>query len=211
MLKHATNHTQNHYKQYCTNSVNLPEIISKRKNGTEKFQNENQNLNFKLSEFWSWNQSNLIENRTRGILAEFIVKKALEIDSENRIEWDNFDLITKKSKKLEIKSAAYIQSWEQKKYSEIKFGIAPTVGTKDNPNYDGIKRRWTDFYVFCLLKNKDQKTLNPLDLSQWTFFVLETKILNEQKPEQKTIGINSLLELKPIECKFYELKKIIDK
>ncbi|WP_189361787.1 hypothetical protein [Algibacter mikhailovii] len=191
--------------------MNLPEIISKRKNGTEKFQNENQNLNFKLSEFWSWNQSNLIENRTRGILAEFIVKKALEIDSENRIEWDNFDLITKKSKKLEIKSAAYIQSWEQKKYSEIKFGIAPTVGTKDNPNYDGIKRRWTDFYVFCLLKNKDQKTLNPLDLSQWTFFVLETKILNEQKPEQKTIGINSLLELKPIECKFYELKKIIDK
>jgi len=191
--------------------VNLPEIIAKKKKGTEKFLNENQTLNFELSEFWSWNQSDLIENRTRGILAEFIVKKALGIDSEKRIEWDNFDLISKKGKKLEIKSAAYIQSWEQKKYSEIKFGISPTVGTKDNPNYDGIKRRWTDFYVFCLLNHKEQKTINPLDLSQWTFYVLETKILNEQKPEQKTIGINSLLELKPIECKFFELKKIIEK
>lgn len=191
--------------------MNLPEIIAKKKKGTEKFLNENQTLNFELSEFWSWNQSDLIENRTRGILAEFIVKKALGIDSEKRIEWDNFDLISKKGKKLEIKSAAYIQSWEQKKYSEIKFGISPTVGTKDNPNYDGIKRRWTDFYVFCLLNHKEQKTINPLDLSQWTFYVLETKILNEQKPEQKTIGINSLLELKPIECKFSELKKIIEK
>lgn len=198
-------------KQYPKNSVNLPEIIAKKKKGTEKFLNENQTLNFELSEFWSWNQSDLIENRTRGILAEFIVKKALGIDSEKRIEWDNFDLISKKGKKLEIKSAAYIQSWEQKKYSEIKFGISPTVGTKDNPNYDGIKRRWTDFYVFCLLNHKEQKTINPLDLSQWTFYVLETKILNEQKPEQKTIGINSLLELKPIECKFFELKKIIEK
>jgi len=191
--------------------VTLPEIIAKKKNGTERFQIKNQTLNFELTEFWSWNQSNLIENRTRGILAEFIVKKALGIDSDNRIEWDNFDLISNKGKKLEIKSAAYIQSWEQKKYSEINFGISPTVGTKDNPKYDGIKRRWTDFYVFCLLRNKDQKTINPLDLSQWTFFVLNTEVLNEQKPEQKTIGINSLLALKPIECGFSELKKIIEK
>ena len=191
--------------------MTLPEIIAKKKNGTEKFQIKNQTLNFDLSEFWSWNQSNLIENRTRGILAEFIVKKSLDIDSDNRIEWDNFDLISNKGKKLEIKSAAYIQSWEQQKYSEIKFGISQTVGTKDNPKYDGIKRRWTDFYIFCLLRNKDQKTINPLDLSQWTFFVLNTEVLNEQKPEQKTIGLNSLMELKPIECKFSELKKIIEK
>ena len=190
--------------------MKLPKIIAEKKKGTEKFQIKNQILNFNLSEFWSWNQSDLIENRTRGVLAEFIIKKALDINSEKRVEWDNFDLITNKGKKLEIKSAAYIQSWEQKKYSEIKFGISPTVGTKSNPKYDGIKKRWTDFYVFCLLKNKDQETINPLDLNQWTFFVLETKILNENKPEQKTIGLNSLMELKPIECKFSELKKIIE-
>jgi len=191
--------------------VTLPKIIAKKKNGTEKFQRGSETLTFELSEFWSWNQSNLIENRTRGILAEFIIKKALEIESGNRIEWDNFDLISNKGKKLEIKSAAYIQSWEQNKYSEIKFGISPTAGTKDNPKYDGIKRRWADFYIFCLLVNKDQKTINPLDLNQWTFFVLKTEVLNTQKTKQKTIGLNSLLELKPVKCEFSELKKIIEK
>ena len=87
-------------------------------------------MDFHLSDFWSWNQSDLIENRTRGILAEFIVKKALNIDSERRVEWDNFDLITNTGKKLEVKSAAYIQSWEQSKFSDIKFGISPTLEQK---------------------------------------------------------------------------------
>lgn len=191
--------------------MNLPEIITENKSGNENFTNRNQNLNFKLSDFWSWNQSNLIENRTRGILAEFIVKKALDIKSDRRIEWDNFDLVSNNGNKLEIKSAAYIQSWEQSKYSDIKFGIPPTVGTIDNENYDGIKRRWTDFYIFCLLHHKEQKTINPLDLNQWTFYVLKTKTLDLLKPNQKTIGINSLLKLKPSKCSFSQLKEVIEK
>lgn len=190
--------------------MNLPEIIVKRKNGNESFLENDKTLNFDLTDFWSWNQSDLVENRTRGILAEFIVKQALEVKSEKRIEWDNYDLITNKGKKLEIKSAAYIQSWEQKKYSEIVFGISPTVGAKDNPEYDGTKRRWTDFYVFCLLKHKDQKTINPLNLDQWVFYVLETETLNKYRPEQQTIVLNSLLELNPTKCKFSELKNVIE-
>jgi hypothetical protein len=68
----------------------LPEIFSTPKAGSELFEFESKNLGFDLSEFWSWNQSNLIENRTRGALAEFIVNKALDIESENRIEWDDY-------------------------------------------------------------------------------------------------------------------------
>jgi hypothetical protein len=191
--------------------LDLAKINVERKNGNEKFQSGNELLDFELSDFWSWNQSNLVENRTRGILAEYIIKKALKIKSESRIEWDNFDLISNKGKKLEIKSSSYIQSWEQERYSDIQFGISPTVGTIDNPKYDGNKRRWTDFYIFCLLKHKDQSTINPLDLKQWNFYILETEILNKHKPEQKTIGLNSLLELKPIKCKFSEIIEIIDK
>ncbi|MFT5917291.1 MAG: hypothetical protein ACI81T_003806 [Bacteroidia bacterium] len=191
--------------------MNLPEVPFEKKSGIEKFSLENEFLNFELSEFWSWNQSNLIENRTRGILAEFIVKKALNIDSENRVEWDNYDLITKSGKKLEVKSAAYIQSWEQTKYSNIQFGISPSVGARDNPEYDGNKRRWTDFYIFCLLKNKNQETINPLDLSQWTFYVLETSVLDKKKSNQQNIGLKPLLAMNPTECTYYELKGVIEK
>jgi len=73
-----------------------------------------------------------------------------------------------------------------------------------------VKRRWSDFYIFCILKNKDQNTLNPLDLEQWDFYVLETKILDEKKPNQKKIRLNPLLKLNPIKCNYNELKEVID-
>ena len=136
--------------------MELPGIKVIRKTGNEKFEFNNNKLDFELSEFWSWSQSDLIENRTRGILAEFIVKKALEIEDNNRVEWDDYDLITKKGVKIEIKSGAYIQTWLQKKYSNITFSISKTIGSKENPKYNGTHQRWSDFYVFCLLDSKNQ-------------------------------------------------------
>lgn len=189
--------------------MHLPNTPLERKTGKEPFSAQSEALDFKLIDFWSWNQSGLIENRTRGILAEFIIKQALNISSEGRVEWDNYDLVTQSDKKLEVKSAAYIQSWEQTKYSTISFAIAPSIGAKDHPEYDGLSRRWADFYVFCLLKHKDQKTINPLNLEQWTFYVLETAVLDKERPNQKSIGLNSLLKLNPKECSYAELRGVI--
>ena len=138
--------------------LELQKINTERKKGSENFRFENENLNLRISDFWIWNQSNLIENRTRGILAEFIVKQALNIKDGIRTEWDSYDLKTETGIKIEIKSAAYIQSWEQKKHSNIKFGIAQTIGESGNSEYDGKLKRWSDFYVFCLLNNKNQNT-----------------------------------------------------
>lgn len=189
--------------------MELPGIKVIRKTGNEKFEFNNNKLDFELSEFWSWSQSDLIENRTRGILAEFIVKKALEIEDNNRVEWDDYDLITKKGVKIEIKSGAYIQTWEQKKYSNISFSISKTAGSKENPKFNGTHQRWSDFYIFCLLDCKNQKNINSIKLEQWTFFVLKTEVLNEKVGSQKSIGINSLMKLNPIKAKYNELKKII--
>ncbi len=187
--------------------MELPEIKTKIKLGTEKFCFQNNDLNFDISDFWRWNQSDLIENRTRGILAEFLVKKALGISNEARIEWDAYDLITETGIKIEIKSASYIQSWEQQEYSNIKFNIRRTV---DYENSENVLRRQSDYYVFCLLKTKNQKILNPMDLAQWDFYVLKTEILNEKVGNQKTIGLNPLLKLNPKKCTFSELKNAIN-
>ena len=190
--------------------MDLHEIITSKRTGLEKFEDDNQPLSFNLAEFWSWNQSDLLENRTRGILAEFIVKKALEIKSIKRVEWDNYDLISNTGKTIEIKSAAYIQTWKQKTYSRIKFGIDSSIGSTDNPRYDGKKRRWADYYVFCILAHKDQESINPLDVSQWIFYVLKTEVLEKYKPKQKSIGLKSLLKLNPFECRYSELKNVIN-
>lgn len=65
----------------------FPEIKTKLLEPTEKFKFNNENLDISITDFWKWNQSDLIENRNRGILAEFIVKSALNIDTKTRLEW----------------------------------------------------------------------------------------------------------------------------
>ena len=118
-------------------------------------------------------------------------------------------MITKEGVKIEIKSGAYIQTWKQKKYSNISFSISKTAGSKENPKFNGTHQRWSDFYIFCLLDCKNQKDINSMKLEQWTFFVLKTEVLNEKVKNQKSIGINSLMKLNPIKAKYNELKKII--
>ena len=182
--------------------VLLPEIQTEQKSGKEKFLFNGIEQDYSLIDFWIWNQSDLIENRTRGILAEYIVKKALEVKSNDRIEWDDYDIITDTGVKIEIKSAAYIQTWEQTKYSNISFDIS----VNKRSNFE----RKSDFYVFCLLDCKTQNNINPLNLEQWTFFVVETTEINNVLQSQSTITLNSLKrKLKNVECKYNEIKKII--
>ena len=182
-----------------------------RKTGQEYFIGNDLKLDFNLLDFWSWSQSNLLDNTLRGVLVEFIVAKALNINTTHRIEWDAYDLITNSGLKIEVKSSAYIQSWKQKKLSDISFGIQPTRGWNADLNeYTNVIERQADVYVFCVLHHQDEQTVNPMDMDQWTFYVLETKVLNEKCEFQKTIGLNSLLKLKPVICSFKEVRTTVE-
>ncbi|WP_181306430.1 hypothetical protein [Rufibacter sp. XAAS-G3-1] len=181
------------------------------KSGQETFTYNNQKLNFNLLDFWSWSQSDLLSNSLRGVLAEFIVKQDVGLSKDCRVEWDACDLVTESGLKIEVKSSAYLQSWKQSGLSKICFDIAPTFGWDYALNqYSEICGRQSDFYVFCLLHHQDKSTVDPANLDQWTFYVLPTRILNEQKIDQKSITLGALLKLKPIECKFGRIKETID-
>lgn len=64
--------------------MDLNDIKIIPKDHHESFQFEYQKLHFSVVDFWIWNQSDLIENRNRGILAEYIVRQALEITTPTR-------------------------------------------------------------------------------------------------------------------------------
>ena len=99
-----------------------------KKTGEECLYTENLDLDIKLKDFWRWNCSDILNNAMRGVFAEFLVASDLGILSENRVEWDAYDLITEDGIKIEVKSSAYLQSWKQNKLSSIKFDIRPTRG-----------------------------------------------------------------------------------
>lgn len=101
---------------------NLERLETQPKSGNEAFHLNGGNLDINLLSFWRWSTSDIVSNATRGVLAEFIVVKAMgNISSSVRNEWDAYDLETDDGIKIEVKSAAYIQSWHQDKLSTISF------------------------------------------------------------------------------------------
>jgi len=182
-----------------------------RKSGNEEFYIGSDRLEFRLYDFWQWSQSDILNNTLRGVLAEFIVCKALGVESNVRVDWDAFD-VAYQNVKIEVKSSAYIQSWFKDKHSKISFDIAPKrVFCYETNCYSVEVKRQSDLYIFCLLDHKDKDSVNPLNLEQWKFYVLPTSVLNEKAEYQKSITLNSLLTLNPLVCKFAELKSIVDK
>jgi hypothetical protein len=153
----------------------------------------------------------LTSNALRGRLAEFLVAQALGIAGGIRAEWDAFDLCTANRLTIEVKSAAYLQSWSQKSPSAIWFGIRPTRSWDADTNQLALEsRRQAHLYVFALLSHRDKATLDPLNVGQWEFFVLPSALLNERLPLQKSLSFASLLKLGPVRCSFGELRAVIE-
>jgi len=182
-----------------------------RKAGNEAFHQSGKPFGPKLLDYWQWSGSDLLGNTERGCLAEYIVALDLGVADGVRDGWGAYDLATRSGVKVEVKSAAYIQSWKQRRLSQILFRIAPTHAW--DPRTDEFaeqKRRQADAYVFCVLAHKDQNTIDPLDIDQWEFYVLSTTILNNSVGEQKTIGLASIKKLGAIKAKFGRIGAAID-
>ncbi|MFM9903130.1 MAG: hypothetical protein ACKVQJ_00995 [Pyrinomonadaceae bacterium] len=187
-------------------NCDLSALRVERKSGNEKFVATDAKLSVTLTDFWRLSVSDLVSNATRGILAEFIVANALKLDTGVRTEWDAYDLKLPDDTKIEIKSAAFCQSWTQTALSKIRFTIRPTYGWDSSTNLSSTELiRQANLYVFCLLHHQDKKTVNPLDLDQWIFYLVEATKLNKEFPTQKSIGLSGLLKLEPLELKYGEL------
>jgi len=73
----------------------------------------------------------------------------------------------------------------------ISFSIRPTVGLiEDIGIYDNDRKWQSNANAFCLLKQKDKQTVNPLNLNQWQFYIVPTALLDKLIPAQKTIALS---------------------
>ncbi|HWB02775.1 MAG TPA: hypothetical protein VG796_07095 [Verrucomicrobiales bacterium] len=174
----------------------FPPLIPTRLTGKEPLHIDGNPLPHTLLDFWQWSVSDLVSNVTRGRLAEFIVATALGIDvSGVRSEWDPFDLTMPPPSclKIEVKSAALIQSWFQARHSKITWRTPATRAWDFQTNRLAEEaRRQADVYVFALLHHPDQETIDPMNTAQWSFFALATRVLDERKRSQHSITLPSL-------------------
>jgi hypothetical protein len=180
-------------------------VQTTKKSWHENFSLDWKELGVNLLDFWRWSASDLLNNSMRWKLAEFIVAHALSIDFWYRVEWDDFDLEFHWLK-IELKSWAYIQSWEQHEYSKIIFTIRPTKSL----NTHDIKRR-ADIYIFALLKTKDAKVIDSLKLEQWDFYIVRTSEINDKLLNQKSLSLRTLLTLSFMKSSYSDLRDSVSK
>lgn len=131
---------------------------------------------------------NLMENTTRGVLAEAIV--AVAVGGKVTPGWDPWDIDTAEGIRIEVKATGPIQSWPQKKPYELKWDIAPK-GAWERTNGQYVwseqKCRRADVYVFAL-----HEGVRPADLHEWQFRVVSRVLIDRIMPAQKTVRPSSV-------------------
>ena len=185
----------------------LPNYTPQRKSGDERILVDGSVAGPSVLEFWQWAASDLLNNSLRGHFAEFLVLSALEISQGVRVEWDATDVTMPSGVKIEVKSSAYLQAWPQEKESAISFTIRETQAwSSETKTYSPEKTRQSHIYIFCLLEHRDKRTVDPLDMGQWKFYVVRTSDIDKHFSAQKTISLAKLMTIPHRECKYGELK-----
>ena len=182
--------------------------------GNEEFTLHGKGAGITVLDFWRWAFSDLIDNTQRGVMAEFLVYSSLNritLDTQKRENWLSFDVTSPSGRRIEVKSAAYIQTWTPENiFAQIRFDIRKKLAW-DNVTATSatVAKRNCDLYVFCLFTAKT-KEVSILNLDYWDFYVLPTSILDEKIPNQKGISLSSLLKLEPVKTDYARLGSVIE-
>jgi hypothetical protein len=129
-------------------------------------------LDATVTDFWRWAFSDLRMNNVRGILAEFLVAKAVGGTEAPKEEWANFDVQTPDGIRIEVKASAYWQSWPQRGPSKIIFSGLTARSWEEDGSYSADRQIRADVFVFAVQACADPVEYDPLDISQWKFYVL---------------------------------------
>lgn len=166
----------------------LPPAVE-RLTGSEQFAG----VDATVRDFWRFALGDLRMNNARGYLAEFLVARALGLTDPVRIEWAEhdicFDGIT-----IEVKSSAYLQAWEQRQLSRINFSGLKGTPYTPRGGYDPAGKQFNaQVYVFGVQTATVHDRYDPLDVTQWEWFVLPRQQLAQL--DQSTLSLATLRAL----------------
>lgn len=178
----------------------------------EKFVYNNKELGFDLLDFWEFHFSNIYTMQDK--IAEFIVAKALGVNSAQNSEyWTLWD-VTYRNQRIEIKETSYYHTFNKdgKVSKQRGFGITMANGSYDLKNSGNSEFcRQNDIYIFCLNTGETKEESYPLDLSNWEFYIVPTSVINEKCGNNKTISLGRIKSLGYVAKNYMEIKKEVDK
>lgn len=152
--------------------------------------------------FWQWAYSDLTNNVNRGVFAEWMVAKLLDVDlPKSRTPWEAWDIETPERVRIEVKASAYVHQWTpadggQKPtradpakvvFTKLRTGSRADHGqaiVSREPVYNA------DLYVFCLQAQAgNPEQWKGLDLGQWEFYVLPKSVMEKRNSNSMRLSV----------------------
>lgn len=149
----------------------------------------------RVRDFWSWGFSDLRMNTTRGMLAQFLVARALEDPRPTDEGWGNYDVLTPEGTRVEVKSSAYLQSWRQSRFSEIVFRNLTGHAWSDTEGYTAERVVRADVFVFAVHTCQDPSSYDMLEATAWQFRVVPASLI--EKLGVRGLGWSTLIKHAP--------------
>jgi hypothetical protein len=143
--------------------------------GSERFSQTDASV----GDFWSYAFSDLRTNIVRGVLAEFLVARAVNAEQPVRLAWDNYDVLAPDGTRIEVKSSAYLQSWAQRKLSNIRFTGLTGLAWDDKEGWGTERQVRADVFVFAVHTCRVPSEYAPLDVDQWEFYVAKAEAVRD--------------------------------
>lgn len=141
-----------------------------------------------VRDFWSFALSDLKTNIARGVLAEFLVARAVGAQEAVRVSWDNFDVKTPDGIRIEVKSSAYLQGWRQAKLSTIRFSGLTALAWDGGDGWGAEREVRADVFVFGIQTQKTHEEYDALDVAQWDWYVASANSVVEHGARSVGVG-----------------------
>ncbi|WP_146190437.1 hypothetical protein [Palleronia abyssalis] len=158
---------------------------------------ERSSLSIDKAEFAFWAVGDINSNTKRGMLAEYIVGKALGCLTEHQDAWHSSDLLYR-GFAIEVKSSGFGTPpfWPTKLPPVPKFDIAERKWAWSNTTGafvgDGTPKRHADHYVFAYTLAKEIGEFAPFHTDGWRFVVCSEQDIARSYGAQKSVSLTSL-------------------
>jgi hypothetical protein len=117
------------------------------------------------------------------------ISRAVGDPSPLRKAWDNWDVTTATGIKVEVKSSAYLQSWNQRKLSAITFsGLTGREWSAETNELAADRTLRAEVYVFAVHTCSEPDQYDPLKIEDWEFRVMSAAQLAEHGYRSVTLG-----------------------
>jgi hypothetical protein len=148
-----------------------------------------------IGDFWIWAYSDVLENVQRAVYAEFLVACALDLADDVRIGWRSYDL-RYRDQRVEVKAAAYVQSWATTRPSRISFGVGKRLEMDDvTAAFGSTPARYADAWVFALFEPDRHPAGDVVEPAFWRFYVIHRTVLEARVGDQKTASLTTISAL----------------